>query len=95
MGVGNICIKFPTGSTSAIGPGSSFYDAIGSCGNSGDILYTPVDVVNNAVVKAALTLWVRGHPLMTSHSYRAEGCFGLGHFLWLSNGHSLCTMLHK
>jgi len=71
MGIGNVCIKFPAGSKSAIGPDSSFYDAIGSCGNNGDILYTPLDAVNNAVVKAALTLWVM--PLMKSQSLRVKG----------------------
>jgi hypothetical protein len=56
MGVGNVCIKF--GTASAIGPDSSFFDAIANCGGTGDILYTPTDAVQNAVVRAAMAIWV-------------------------------------
>ena len=51
-------IRFPTGSTSAVGADSSFFDAIGGCGSTGDMLYAPNNAIQNAVVKAALAIWV-------------------------------------
>jgi hypothetical protein len=56
MGVGNICIRFGVATT--VGPDSSFYDAVGSCAGTGDVLYAPQDQIQNAVVRAAMAIWV-------------------------------------
>jgi hypothetical protein len=51
-------IRFSVGSASAVGPYSSFFDALGGCGNTGDMLYAPNSAIQTAVVKAALAIWV-------------------------------------
>jgi len=37
---------------------SSTSDAISACGQTGDIVYGPSDLIQNSVMKAALTAWV-------------------------------------
>ena len=58
MGVGLTCIRFPGGKSPPIGNGSVFSDAVAGCGLTGDLVYSPSDLTQNAVVKAALAIWV-------------------------------------
>ena len=58
MGVGLTCIRFPGGKSPPIGNGSVFSDAVGGCGLTGDLVFSPSDLTQNAVVKAALAIWV-------------------------------------
>jgi len=64
FGVGKQCIYFPN---SAIPPtsGPSIYsDSILACSShNNDILYSPIDVVQNTVIKSVLQIWVKIKPL--------------------------------
>ena len=50
------------GPSTAIGPDSSYFDATAKCVSSGDALYAPEDILQNAIIKAALGIWVRIKP---------------------------------
>lgn len=67
FGVGKQCFYF----ANAVGPptaGPAIYtEAMSACSaHNGDVLYIPIDVVQNAVVKAALQLWVSSHIYLKS-----------------------------
>jgi hypothetical protein len=44
--------------------GSIFSDAANTCGQSGTNVFFPSDSIQNAVVKAALAVWVNEHILV-------------------------------
>ena len=58
MGVGMTCIFFPAGANSPVGNSSIYSDASMSCKQNGNVLFYPSDLVQNAVVKAAVNIWV-------------------------------------
>ena len=39
--------------------GAIFTDAVSACGQTGDLVFVPNDMTQNAVAKATLALWVR------------------------------------
>ena len=59
------CIRFPKDKAPPTGNGSVFSDAVSACQQTGDMVLAPSDLIQNAVLKAALSLWViniRSHP---------------------------------
>ncbi len=59
FGVGKLCVYFPTGAGPPTGNGTLFSDAVTNCGShNGDVIYSPTDIIQNAVVRGALAAWV-------------------------------------
>ena len=58
QGVGMTCIRFPKGKAPPPGNGSVFSDAVSACQQTGDMVLSPSDLIQNAILKAALSLWV-------------------------------------
>ncbi len=77
FGVGKQCVYFPTGAGPPTGTGALFSDAVSNCGShNGDLLYSPTDIIQNAVVRAALTAWV-STPHFNSHQLNKNSRLGV------------------
>ena len=73
------CIFFPTGATGPVGPGSVFTDAVASCQQNNSVVFFPPDLIQNAVMKAALSVWVSSRRLDNGLMVISEGIwFSLG-----------------
>jgi hypothetical protein len=58
IGVGKVCLNSITGPNSPVGSASTYQESLMGCNLNGDVVYAPIDLVQNAVLKAALQAWV-------------------------------------
>ena len=58
LGVGLVCLNSITGTTTPVGAASTYQGSVTGCNFNGDVVYAPVNLIQNVVFKLALQAWV-------------------------------------